>query len=233
MANLLQDVRTAVSRVLLRLPLSWISVLTGPSRTVDGFLLDTRTQWLLKLIERTGRPPLQELPVPEARAEYAMSMHVLGGRRQPIGEGEVDAPHQMGILRNQLAYALAQVHIGDGCSQQAFEAQAPERSQIRSDLSQRCALPRGGIGDRRRRLSEQSPDHVPDQGRVRRIRTELRGRRASQRREKDIGRHERVIVRELHEHLLGARPQPLRPSARSEAVVIRAPARVGVEQQRQ
>jgi acetyl esterase len=86
MANMLQDVRTVASRVLLRLPLSWISVLTGPSRTVDGFILDTRTQWLLNLIARTGRPPLQELPVPEARAEYAMSMHVLGGRKQPIGE---------------------------------------------------------------------------------------------------------------------------------------------------
>lgn len=86
MADLLQEIKARVSRVLLRLPLSWISVLTGPGRTVDGFLLDTRTQWLLKLIEHTGRPPLQELSIAQARAEYAMSMHVLGGRRQPIGE---------------------------------------------------------------------------------------------------------------------------------------------------
>jgi acetyl esterase len=86
MNTITQAVQTQISRVLLRLPLSWVSVLAGPSRSVDGYILDTRMQWLLKLIAHTGRPPLQELPVPQARAEYAMSMHVLGGWPVPVGE---------------------------------------------------------------------------------------------------------------------------------------------------
>jgi len=86
MSKFTQAVQTEISRVLLRLPLSWISVLTGPSRSVDGYILDTRMQWLLNLIARTGRPPLNQLTVPDARAEYAMSMQVLGGWPQPVGE---------------------------------------------------------------------------------------------------------------------------------------------------
>jgi acetyl esterase len=86
MGDMLQDVRTQLSRIALRLPLSWISVLTGPTRNVDGFTLDTRTQWLLKLIASSGHPPLEQMALHEARAEFAMSMRILGGRTQPIGE---------------------------------------------------------------------------------------------------------------------------------------------------
>lgn len=86
MADLLQTIRTQSLRVMLRLPLSWISVLSGPSRNVDGFVIDTRTQWLLRLIGSYGYPPLEKMPLSEARAQFALSMQVLGGWPQPIGE---------------------------------------------------------------------------------------------------------------------------------------------------
>ncbi len=83
---MLQALQTQISRALLRLPLSWISVLTGPTLTIDGATLDTRIQWLLKLIAATQRQHLQDMPLADARATYAQSMAMLGGRNQPIGE---------------------------------------------------------------------------------------------------------------------------------------------------
>lgn len=86
MASISETIQTLTLSGLLRMPLSWTGLLTGPARTVDGFVLDTRTQWLLRLVALARRKPLHELPLEQARHEFAMSMRVLGGWSQPIGE---------------------------------------------------------------------------------------------------------------------------------------------------
>ena len=86
MASISETIQTLTLSGLLRMPLSWTGLLTGPACTVDGYVLDTRTQWLLRLIALGRRKPLHELPLDEARHEFALSMRVLGGWPQPVGE---------------------------------------------------------------------------------------------------------------------------------------------------
>jgi acetyl esterase len=86
MAPLSETLQSHALTALMRAPLSWITFLTGPARTQNGYTLDTRTQWLLTLVARSGRPPLHELPLERARHEFAMSTIALGGWPQPIGE---------------------------------------------------------------------------------------------------------------------------------------------------
>lgn len=86
MASFAESLQVYLSVGLLRLPLSWVSVLAGPVRIVDGQALDVRTQWLLRLIAAANRPSINELPIERARSEFEMSMNLLGGWRQPVGE---------------------------------------------------------------------------------------------------------------------------------------------------
>lgn len=86
MAPISETLQSYALTGLMRLPLSWITFLTGPARTANGYTLDTRTQWLLTLVARSGRPPLQDLPLERARREFALSTEALGGWPQPIGE---------------------------------------------------------------------------------------------------------------------------------------------------
>jgi acetyl esterase len=86
MAPLSETLQTLAFAGLMRLPLSWAGFLSGPARTANGYTLDTRTQWLLTLVARSGRPPLHELPLERARHEFALSTLALGGWAQPIGE---------------------------------------------------------------------------------------------------------------------------------------------------
>ena len=69
MASITETLQIWALAGLLRLPLSWANVLSGPARSVDGHILDTRTQWLLKLVAGSRRPPLHELPLERAREE--------------------------------------------------------------------------------------------------------------------------------------------------------------------
>jgi acetyl esterase len=86
MAPISETLQTLAFAGLMRLPLSWATFLSGPARTANGYTLDTRTQWLLTLVARSGRPPLHELPLERARHEFALSTLALGGWAQPIGE---------------------------------------------------------------------------------------------------------------------------------------------------
>jgi len=86
MAPISETLQTLAFGALMRVPLSWATYLSGPTRTVDGQTLDTRTRWLLTLVARSGRPPLHELPLDRARREFALSADALGGWSQPIGE---------------------------------------------------------------------------------------------------------------------------------------------------
>src|SRR5262249_9781652 len=68
----------------LRIP--GVNILTGPPVTVDGRILDTRTQWLLQLLARSGHAPVESMSVAEARAEIDAFMPVLAGGAAPVGE---------------------------------------------------------------------------------------------------------------------------------------------------
>jgi len=46
-------------------------------------VLDPKTQWFLKFLESTGRPPVSEVPVPEAREMYARGQAVVPVIKQP------------------------------------------------------------------------------------------------------------------------------------------------------
>lgn len=85
MSPFIESLQSQFALGLMRLPLSWVTMLSGPARTVDGYVLDTRMQWLLKLVTSSGRPQLHELPVDRARAELAAMMEMMGGSPPPVG----------------------------------------------------------------------------------------------------------------------------------------------------
>ncbi len=74
-----------VANIALRLPISWIHVITRTPIVVDGRTLDSRTQWFLQLLARSGQQPLHMLGVSRARREFDIFMTVMGGRPSPVG----------------------------------------------------------------------------------------------------------------------------------------------------
>jgi acetyl esterase len=70
----------------LRMPISWVNLLAGPPITVDGRTLDTRTQWFLQLLARSGQQPLHRLGVARAREEFDLFQPVMSGPAAPVGE---------------------------------------------------------------------------------------------------------------------------------------------------
>jgi len=86
MAEIVRDVQGMVANLALRMPLSWINILAGPSVTVDGRTLDGRTQWFLQLLARSGHKPLAELGVDDARTEFDAFQTIMGGKPAPVGE---------------------------------------------------------------------------------------------------------------------------------------------------
>ncbi len=86
MAEIARDVQGVAANLALRMPISWINILAGPSRTVDGRMLDGRTQWFLQLLARSGQKPLAELGVARARTEFDAFQAIMGGRPAAVGE---------------------------------------------------------------------------------------------------------------------------------------------------
>lgn len=74
------------ANLALRMPISWVNILAGAPITVDGRTLDTRTQWFLQLLARSGQKPLHMLGVAQARVEFDLFQPVMSGRPAPIGE---------------------------------------------------------------------------------------------------------------------------------------------------
>lgn len=85
-AEIVRDIQGAVANLALRMPISWINILAGPSVTVDGRTLDGRTQWFLQLLARSGQKPLPQLGVERARTEFDAFQAIMGGRPAPVGE---------------------------------------------------------------------------------------------------------------------------------------------------
>jgi len=74
------------ANLALRMPISWVNILTHAPITVDGRTLDTRTQWFLQLLVRSGQQPLHRLGVEKARAEFDLFQPMMSGRPAPVGE---------------------------------------------------------------------------------------------------------------------------------------------------
>jgi acetyl esterase len=81
-----RELQGKAANLALRMPLSWVNILAGPPITVDGRMLDGRTQWFLQLLARSGQPPLNKMSIADARFEYDAFMQLLGGRPAPVGE---------------------------------------------------------------------------------------------------------------------------------------------------
>jgi len=81
-----RELQGKAANLALRMPISWVNIITGPPAAVDGRTLDGRTQWFLQLLARSGQPPLHQLGVVEARQQFDAFMLLLGGRPAPVGE---------------------------------------------------------------------------------------------------------------------------------------------------
>jgi len=86
MQEIARKLRGHVAYWALRMPISWVHLVAGPPVTVDGRVLDSRTQWFLRLLALSGQKPLRALGVSEARREIDLFMSVMGGRPAPVGE---------------------------------------------------------------------------------------------------------------------------------------------------
>src|SRR5690242_4086664 len=86
MKEIARELQGAAANLALRMPISWVNILAGPPVTVDGRTLDTRAQWFLQLLARSGQKPLRELGVDQARHEFDIFQAMLGGRPSPVGE---------------------------------------------------------------------------------------------------------------------------------------------------
>ena len=86
LTEIARDLQGMAANLALRMPISWINILAGPSITVDGRTLDSRTQWFLQLLARSGQKPLSELGVAKARAEFDAFQAIMGGSPAPVGE---------------------------------------------------------------------------------------------------------------------------------------------------
>jgi acetyl esterase len=81
-----RELQGKAANLALRMPISWVNILTGSPVTVDGRTLDARTQWFLKLLKQSGQRPMHQLTVEHARSEYDSVMPLLGGKPQPVSE---------------------------------------------------------------------------------------------------------------------------------------------------
>ncbi len=81
-----RELQGKAANLALRMPISWVNLLTGPAIAVDGRVLDTRTQWFLQLLARSGQQPLHKLGVDRARTEFDAFQQMMSGRPAPVGE---------------------------------------------------------------------------------------------------------------------------------------------------
>jgi acetyl esterase len=86
MKEIARELQGTAANLALRMPISWVNILAGPPVTVDGRTLDTRTQWFLQLLARSGQKPLHALGLVEARREFDIFQSIMGGSPAPVGE---------------------------------------------------------------------------------------------------------------------------------------------------
>jgi acetyl esterase len=81
-----RELQGKAANAALRMPIAWVNLLAGAPITVDGRTLDTRTQWFLQLLARSGQQPLHRLGLRQARAEFDLFQALMSGRPAPVGE---------------------------------------------------------------------------------------------------------------------------------------------------
>jgi acetyl esterase len=105
-----EKVEPALFRALMGLPRPVMRALAGRAVVVDGQVLDTETQWMLRLQKIMREPAAETLPFPEARAAILRQSRLVGGN-QPIGlvrdlevpGAEEEIPARLYVPRSQVA----------------------------------------------------------------------------------------------------------------------------------
>ncbi len=89
-----------MARVLTTLPPRAQVRLSGrPPVTVDGQTLEPEVQLILRLLEKVGAPPLEDLPLAQARATLRAQALTAGGRPLPVGDvRDVQVAGSVGML---------------------------------------------------------------------------------------------------------------------------------------
>jgi acetyl esterase len=85
MKEITRALQGRVANMALRMPISWVHIAAGPPIVVDDRTLDSRTQWFLQLLARSGQRSLHTLGVLQSRSEFDMFMTMMGGRPVPVG----------------------------------------------------------------------------------------------------------------------------------------------------
>lgn len=86
MTEIARELQGMAANLALRMPISWVNILTGSPVTVDGRVLDARAQWFLQLLARSGQQPLHKLGVDKARQEFETFQQMMGGKPALVGE---------------------------------------------------------------------------------------------------------------------------------------------------
>ena len=114
MRQIAREVQGRAAHMALRMPISWVHIVAGQPVVVDGRTLESRTQWFLQLLARSGQQKLHTLGVARGRSEFDLFMAVLGGRSEPVGEiVDRTIPGPAGRLRVRL-YRPAGAGVGVG-----------------------------------------------------------------------------------------------------------------------
>jgi acetyl esterase len=103
----------AAFRALMALPDPLLRRLAGKPVILDGQVLDTETQWMLRLKELLRKPSAETLPVHPHGREAILRQSLLAGGRLPIGETrDLLVPGGDGPLRARLYTPRALVPTG-------------------------------------------------------------------------------------------------------------------------
>ena len=79
---LLDRLEPAVFKALMDIPGPVMRRLAGRPVVVDGQVLDTETQWMLRLQKLLREPSVESLPMPEARRALRRQSRLVGGRQE-------------------------------------------------------------------------------------------------------------------------------------------------------
>ena len=110
--GLLARVEATAFSVLMALPEPMKRAIAGKPVMLDGQVLDTETQFMLRLQQLLNEPNAETLPIHHGRAAI-LRQAMLAGGRQPIGEvREVEVPGADGPLAARLYVPRSQVSTG-------------------------------------------------------------------------------------------------------------------------
>ena len=102
MTKLRARAESATFRALLGLPPALVRRLAGRPVIHDGQVLDSETQWMLRIERITREPAVASLPIPDGRRAILRQSRIVGGR-QPCGETiDLDVPTPAGSMPARL-----------------------------------------------------------------------------------------------------------------------------------